>query len=98
MILPFRGKAGVAFLVPRYEGGVLIWKWSIVDEAVVFGKVGSKAFAAFAVFIMLQAISYTSHIKTDIEYSARHDGQILDGKGTDAIKYQKRIVEVKGVV
>lgn len=73
MAVLFSGQVGIAFLVSRYQGVVLVWKWSSVNEGIVFGRVGSKAFATLAVFIMLQAVSYTTHIKTDIEYSARHD-------------------------
>ncbi len=84
--------------MPRYEGVALVWKWSIFYEAVAIGRIGSKAFVAFAVLVVLQAVSYPSHVKTDIEDSARHDRQVFDIEGIDAIKYEKRMVKVKGVV
>ena len=84
--------------MPRNEGVVLVWKWSIFYEAVAIGRVGSKAFVAFAVLVVLQAVSDPSHVETDIEYSAGHDRQVFDIEGIDAIKYEKRVVKVKGVV
>lgn len=74
MILPLGGHVGNAFLVSRYQRVVLVWKWSIIHQAIAIGRVGSKAFATFTVFIVLQAIPYASHVQTNIEYSARHDG------------------------
>lgn len=98
MILRFSREVGIALLVPRYEGVVLVGRWSMVHEAIVFGRVGSEAFTAFAVFIVLQTVSDTSHVQTNIKDSARHYRQTLDSKRTDAIKYQERVVEIKGVV
>ena len=62
------------------------------------GRCGSQAFASFAVFIMLEAVSDASHIKTDIEDSARHDGQFFNGERTDAIEDKKGVVKVKSVI
>lgn len=88
MILRARSEVGIAFLVPGYESVVLGWEWSIiVCMAIGIGRVGSKAFAAFAVFVMLEAVSDAAHIQADIEYSARHDGQMFDSERTDPINY-----------
>lgn len=92
------GQIWIAFLVPRYEGVVLVWKWSIIYKAMAIGMIGSKAFAVFAVFVMLETVSNASHIEADVEYSARHDGQMLDGDRTDAIKNHNGVVKVKSVV
>ena len=62
------------------------------------GGGGSQAFTPVAVFIMLEAVSDASHIKTDVEDSAGHDGQVLDGERTDAIQDQKGVVKIKSVV
>ena len=86
MILLVSGQVGNAFLLPRYQGIVLVWKWSLVYVTMAVDGWGSQTFASFAVSIMLEAVTDTSHIQTDIEDSARHDGQVLDSEGTDAIE------------
>lgn len=92
------GQIWIACLGPRYKGVILVWKWSIIYKAMAIGRIGPKAFAAFAVFVMLEAVSDASHIETDVEYSARHDGQMLDGERTNAIKNENGVVKVKSVV
>ena len=59
------------------------------------GREGAGGFvASAAVLVALETVLDASDVQTDVEDSTRHDGEIVQGKGADAVDDQQRVEEI----